>query len=622
MKNPVPLFVIALWMVLAACGENTALHDYVNDHIIPAAFDRVEIADTAGWEFFGEEAPNEADEVGEKAGAGIIFRPADERTAGVPGYTVIKIVLRNSRNAVYTPVFLGNDANLVEDFRWYGTQVIYCKLQPMAEKRALDITLRLAALPGHKSPDDMPLPLACARRSAEARVEVFPAETGIERGGSLQFWAIAVGVFGSQQVTWKVADDAGNPVVSTVDTTGLLTVAPDETAATLTVKAVSVGNPAISGTARVTVEDMRVSFNSVTAYPSGNYRFRFVFAFDREIPGLSANDITLWDGETETPLPGPLTENAGVYEAELTLPGASWARDVRVAKPGYAIASSTRTVNHIEILWGIFEGASLRYHFGIDAEGYAGVWQTFQVLHAFIQGGGLTDRPDFISLGGSHIDLEGGLKVAAYPGSDGNGGGDFAIAGGNEAPRLIVAGINSFNDKNQNNTPHLVFHFKNIPVTRRMNESNTNVGGYRDSEMRKYLVPFDGDTESGAFLAGLEAAGVPLDVLWKPRRYVSSRESDGPALIEDALWLPTEWEIAGSHFYADTSENEENQAGLAYYTNDVARWEKEFNGSAMEYWNASSPSAEGLFCNVAGNGVPNRAPAVWAQGCVPAFCVQ
>jgi hypothetical protein len=90
--------------------------------------------------------------------------------------------------------------------------------------------------------------------------------------------------------------------------------------------------------------------------------------------------------------------------------------------------------------------------------------------------------------------------------------------------RLIVVGINSFHSKDKytvtanNGVPHLVFQFQNIPVSRRMNMSDSNGGGYAASEMRKYLIPVDGDTDanSGAFLTGLLDAGVPKAVMWAP----------------------------------------------------------------------------------------------------------
>jgi hypothetical protein len=57
---------VALGAVLAACGENTALHDYVNDHLIPAAFAHVEVADADGWVLLNkeEDIPDETAIVG------------------------------------------------------------------------------------------------------------------------------------------------------------------------------------------------------------------------------------------------------------------------------------------------------------------------------------------------------------------------------------------------------------------------------------------------------------------------------------------------------------------------------------------------------------------------------
>jgi hypothetical protein len=339
----------ALCALLAACGENTALRDYVNNHVIPAAFDRVEIADAAGWELFGEILPTGT--VGSAEG-GVILAPVNERVAGEPGHTVIKIILHNSRKSAYTPVFLGNDADLVEDFRWYGTQIIYCKLKPDAieRERALDITLRLAAMPGYKSPDDISLPLVCARLSlpGKAQVVLFPLDgASVERGGTLRLWAAVTGPFaGSQQVTWSVADSAGNPVASAVDSDGLLTAAPEETAETLIVKAVSTANPSLSGTAQVAVVDRAVTFGRVEALGNTeNTTVRLVLYFNRDIPNLAADNITFTPANAITASEDLLKVNGavGVYELPVQTQQ-SQTVTVGITAAGYEIRPDTREV--------------------------------------------------------------------------------------------------------------------------------------------------------------------------------------------------------------------------------------------------------------------------------------
>jgi hypothetical protein len=187
-----------------------------------------------------------------------------------------------------------------------------------------------------------------------------------------------------------------------------------------------------------------------------------------------------------------------------------------------------------------------------------------------------------------------------------------------------VVGINSF----QPNEPykvlenagidHVVFQFQNTPVMRRMNETNTNDGGYALSEMREYLAGVDG--EDGNFLAGLKTAGVPEDVLWGPVRYIANVYNgtpEGTDALTDLLWLPTEREMTGSRTSSFAEETEENQAQLKYYIGKSGSLIK----ATPAYWR-SSPSGGSAFCSVAGGGGSHGNPASNVLGVAPAFCVR
>jgi hypothetical protein len=286
---------------------------------------------------------------------------------------------------------------------------------------------------------------------------------------------------------------------------------------------------------------------------------------------------------------------------------------------------------------------SIKAKFGIELEGKAGVDAAFHQLKAFISNGGLEADPPVIRTG-DWIDLEGGLGVAAYDGTDEAGGGGFILSagdsvaaeGGGTRGRLIVVGINSFRSgkgaggqyaviKNDG-VGHVVFQFQNAAVTRRMNpESIGNTGGYAASEMRKYLVKVGGDNESGKFLAGLVAAGVPEGVLWAPARYVANGGSGATKEdeIKDILWLPTEWEMFGSQAAPSaTCETEGNQARLEYYNSDGRR-KKYFESDLIWYWEASPYSGDSAsFCAVYRYGHTYYNGASSAGGVAPAFCVR
>jgi hypothetical protein len=303
---------------------------------------------------------------------------------------------------------------------------------------------------------------------------------------------------------------------------------------------------------------------------------------------------------------------------------------------------------------------SIRTKLGVTATGKDGVTATFTKLHEFIEGGGLTAVQTTIKLG-DWIDLAGGLTVQAYGGTDGNGGGAIDETTGKnyfvepvQPPfdgyrgrrlRLIVVGINSFNEKNNNNTPHVVFQFQNLPVSRRMNPTKTNAGGYAASEMRRYLTTVEDDNESGKFLAGLQDAGVPVGVLWAPTRSVSTGSGTEITTITDLVWLPTEREMVyngasryGDHTYgpyANTAETADTQARLEYYSgtddsNLAVSAHTESNGKRVKYtpqvefryWTASPyASNTAAFCTILKVSQFNDA-SYTAIGCAPAFCVK
>ncbi|MDR1230561.1 MAG: DUF6273 domain-containing protein [Spirochaetaceae bacterium] len=242
---------------------------------------------------------------------------------------------------------------------------------------------------------------------------------------------------------------------------------------------------------------------------------------------------------------------------------------------------------------------NIKEKFGIDNTGTAAVKRIFKTLHEFIKEGGLNKNPGAIKLG-DYIDLEGGLTVQAY-----NGSGAFTYTGAHQNTRLIVVGIDSFRSgKGFNGSytyqgsetppPHIVLQFKDIPVSRRMNPTPTNNGGYMASEMRKYL---NGEgAATGNFLAGLIAAGVPEEVLWAPERAIVSVQ-DGtpyvtvvngnsvvtPTKIRDRLWLPTECEMRSDGGPGRTYESQENQARFEYYTDALL-----VKAGGTPYWLASA----------------------------------
>jgi hypothetical protein len=314
---------------------------------------------------------------------------------------------------------------------------------------------------------------------------------------------------------------------------------------------------------------------------------------------------------------------------------------------------------------------SIKEKFGVTLEGTAGVNAAFLELSAYIQGGGLSSPGDTVIQLGDWIDLEGGLTVDAYGTvnvyamMDDTGAFDITPSSPpfddyeGKLLRLIVVGINSFHSgrgvkadetkistvngedngqytiQDNDDTPHVVFQFQDIPVFRRMDDSGSNAGGYRDSEMRKYLLNgtnYD-DVARISFLAGLENAGVPEAVLWAPKCYVSARityDAAHLAPIEDVLWLPTAREMLGSSGCSTADETAENQAWFEYYDSPVKRKKHDSSSLLYPYWEASqlaasvsSSWASISFCVADSNCGYDFHARVWSVlGCAPAFCVK
>jgi hypothetical protein len=160
--------------------------------------------------------------------------------------------------------------------------------------------------------------------------------------------------------------------------------------------------------------------------------------------------------------------------------------------------------------------------------------------------------------------------------------GDFGAS-----TRLIVIGINSFQDLNDNgNVPHAVFHFR-LGV---MNGSAT-VGNYAGSAMQNFFndaTIFENGAPKG-FLAGLIEAGIPEALIWAPNRVIANGcgNATGPVTITDKVWLHTEYEVFGSTTkgypeYEDSS----NQASFPWFEGN-----NNGNSNRIKYYPSGTPSS-------------------------------
>jgi hypothetical protein len=570
---------------------------------------------------------------------------------------------------------------------------------------------------------------AVVRVPAVEEVAVVPGAASVARGSQRQFHAALSGfALGApeQAVKWTVEDEDENPVNSSqIDRDGLLSVAADEAEETLVVRAVSAYDGRKSGTATVTVRDTRATLGYVEPSVTNGTTDKLTIFFDRDIPGLTANDIGI-DAGTGAATKGTglvkVPGTSGVYElgvasvskrgtvtvrapaekngiiientavpavvlrpaafqkveavassgltAKLRLQFDADIDDFALANVGvsgtatkgstltrtgtgvYELAVSpskygTATVTVAKTAAGVLfspetlsvtvlgapnsSSTSIKTKFGITtAASKASVEETFKALHLYIQGGGLSASGNIVKTG-DYIDLENGLSVENYNSYGSFTAANSTLSGHGTLLRLLVVGINSFNGINSNNTPHVVFHFQNIPVKRRMEASDTNQNGYLNSEMRKYLVP-TGTNGSGVFLTGLINAGVPADVLWSPsRRIAATGTSTSVHTVQDKVWLPTEWELFGTRKHSNAVETSANQARFSYYSTDASRIKYMSDNSTMWHRTASpkgtttntnETSESFVHVNHDGTSVFTLANSPAIGGVAPAFCVQ
>jgi hypothetical protein len=209
--------------------------------------------------------------------------------------------------------------------------------------------------------------------------------------------------------------------------------------------------------------------------------------------------------------------------------------------------------------------------------------------------------------------------------------------------RVVIVGINSFKGINGNTDSHVVFQFRNAVISRRMNGTAANEGGYAGSEMRAYLGEY--------VLPGLIAAGIPQTVLWNPVRVIArGGDTVMTDTVADYLWLATALETnaftlnellgysESNAWLVQEGEVRENQALLEYYASaadaDSAKSlvnRRDMAGnSGIAFWLASPGQGTSYFAALMKkSNRPNTFYHVFERsletanyGILPAFCVK
>jgi hypothetical protein len=192
----------------------------------------------------------------------------------------------------------------------------------------------------------------------------------------------------------------------------------------------------------------------------------------------------------------------------------------------------------------------------------------------------------------------------------------------------VIAGKNAWKGKNGNTFDHVAMHSRNVlgysgetnADGHYMNASNDNTTGYLNCKMRQYLL--------NNMLPALKALGIPFEESWMkaPARKVSkggTASDPGSDVISDKLFLPTEYEMLGSHTYSNSNaEAAADQGRLGYYNSNERRIKYNKDNEVRIYWEASPYSGNSTtFCSISSSGSAYSNYASYVRGIAPAFCV-
>jgi hypothetical protein len=253
-----------------------------------------------------------------------------------------------------------------------------------------------------------------------------------------------------------------------------------------------------------------------------------------------------------------------------------------------------------------------------------------------------TGIPDFTGIMlGDYMD---GLDLSAIP-AENSGTAGQAWKDTYKNNRIVVSGFNTYKGTGdtENTKNHILFTFRNVPLRKRMNASETNSGGYAASELRAFLEGTNGNgtgNKSGvttaAFMNALKAqlaGGGSENYLYTIRKAHSTKS--GEAWNNYTVFLLSELEAFGYPCYGDegvymaaiTSPSIAARAGfltnihIPIFQKSYEYLIKRYNGARDWHWLQTPHAASaGSFCRVSTNGNTGHESAVLVGGCAPAFC--
>jgi len=185
-------------------------------------------------------------------------------------------------------------------------------------------------------------------------VTVTPATASVARGGNYDFTATVQGANNPPQtVTWAVT---GGSIGTSISTAGRLTVAANETATSLTVRATSIHDTSISGTASVivtvpgtgaTVTNVTVTPETSTVVRGGNQDFTVSVSGTNNPPSTVTWTVTGGIAETSISTAGRLTVSANETATLLTVRATSTYDTSRSGTATVTVVASDTAVSQL-----------------------------------------------------------------------------------------------------------------------------------------------------------------------------------------------------------------------------------------------------------------------------------
>lgn len=238
----------------------------------------------------------------------------------------------------------------------------------------------------------------------------------------------------------------------------------------------------------------------------------------------------------------------------------------------------------------------------LDVFGKTTVAEVMEILHNKCNG---EEKADFSGLMiGDYLDLP-SLTV---------GGTTYTWNADYQNLRIVISGFNHYiycGHPNENKKNHILWTFRNVVLQKRMNVTDTNAGGYRTSELKKYL--------DEVFATGLGNALGSSGYLYTIMRAISIK--GGSTFVTDTVFLPTEVEVFGVPTYGDDQIAWNTNIQYPIYRDSSFYRVKKYNGSRVWWWEGTPvPSSSTKFCGVDGSGGSGCHASGIAGGGAPAFC--